>query len=75
MIELDKQIHLTVRQLEVLKYIARGYTNSEIAEQMYITEHTVKAHICAIYETLKTNSRVQAVVKAIQEEILKICDL
>ena len=48
MIEIKKEIHLTARQQEVLRLVAKGYTNSEIGEIMFITDHTVKAHICAI---------------------------
>ena len=75
MIELKKEIHLTERQREVLNLVAKGYTNSEIADIMFITDHTVKAHICAIYELLQVKSRVQLVVKAIQKGILNIEDI
>ena len=75
MIEIKKEIHLTARQQEVLRLVAKGYTNSEIGEIMFITDHTVKAHICAIYELLKVKSRVQLVVKAIQEGLLSLEDI
>ena len=64
----DKKNLLTTRQLEVLKLVAKGLTNDEIAEKMFITKHTVKAHICAIFEVLEVTSRVQAVTKG-----LKLC--
>lgn len=63
---------LTERQREVLVLIARGLSNFEIAEKLIITKHTVKAHICAIYEILKVNCRVQAVIVAIKSNIISL---
>lgn len=57
---------LTNRQQEVLQLLVEGLNNAEIAERLIITEHTVKAHICAIYEVLGVTCRVQAVVAAIK---------
>ncbi|MCM1265338.1 MAG: LuxR C-terminal-related transcriptional regulator [Candidatus Gastranaerophilales bacterium] len=57
---------LTERQQEVLCLLVEGLYNSEIAERLIITEHTVKAHVCAIYEVLGVTCRVQAAVAAIK---------
>ncbi|MDP2573444.1 response regulator transcription factor [Vibrio penaeicida] len=60
---------LTKRQQEVLQLIEKGYSNKEIAREIFCTEGTVKAHVTAIFKLLGVNSRVKAVIaaKAIQE--------
>jgi ATP/maltotriose-dependent transcriptional regulator MalT len=55
---------LTERELSVIKYVAKGFVNSEIAEQLHISVHTVKAHLEAIYDKFGVKNRVQATVKA-----------
>jgi DNA-binding NarL/FixJ family response regulator len=51
---------LTARELEVLRHIAMGASNSEIAEQLYISEHTVKVHVHNIFDKLQVKNRAQA---------------
>lgn len=55
---------LTLRELEVLRLLGEGYTNQQIATALEFTERTAKAHIAAIFETLKADNRTQAVVIA-----------
>ncbi|MFE0172721.1 response regulator [Streptomyces sp. NPDC059002] len=55
---------LTLREIEVLKLIARGLTNAEIAERLYISEATVKTHLNRTMSKLDLDSRAQAVVVA-----------
>jgi LuxR family maltose regulon positive regulatory protein len=55
---------LSKRELEILALIAQGLTNLEIAEQIFISAHTVKVHTRNIYSKLGVNSRWQAVNKA-----------
>lgn len=55
---------LTEREQNVLFYVSQGLINSEIAEKLHISVHTVKAHLEAIYDKFGVKNRVQAVVKA-----------
>lgn len=63
---------LTKREKEVLKLMAKGENNIKIAEELSVSVNTIKAHISKIFEKLKVNDRVQAVVKGIYENIIDI---
>lgn len=64
--------YLTERETNVLYYLAQGLTNEEIAQQLHISVHTVKAHLEAIYDKLNVSNRVQAAMKAV---VLGLIDL
>lgn len=55
---------LTAREIEVVKLVARGLRNKEIADELSITEGTVKAHLRAIFEKLGIDSRTKLIVYA-----------
>ena len=63
---------LTERELEVLKLVAKGLNNRAIAEQLFISENTVKNHVRNILEKLQLHSRMEAVVYAVREKLLEI---
>ncbi|HEX9682774.1 MAG TPA: response regulator transcription factor [Acidimicrobiales bacterium] len=63
---------LTPRELEVLKLVAQGMSNREIAVELYISENTVKNHVRNILEKLHLHSRMEAVVYAVREKLLDI---
>lgn len=65
-IQMRQSIHLTEREQEVLQWLVQGASNEEIAEQLFITIATVKAHLTAIFEKLTVTSRTQAIVKALK---------
>jgi DNA-binding NarL/FixJ family response regulator len=57
---------LTEREVEVLRLIARGFSNADIAERLFLTEGTVRNHVSAILSKLGVSDRTQAAVIAIQ---------
>ncbi|NUR61902.1 MAG: response regulator transcription factor [Catenulispora sp.] len=63
---------LTDREMEVLKLVATGRNNREIAKELFITENTVKNHVRNILEKLQLHSRMEAVVYAVREKLLEI---
>ncbi|TDC41072.1 response regulator transcription factor [Actinomadura sp. KC345] len=63
---------LTEREMEVLRLVARGLGNREIARELFISENTVKNHVRNILEKLQLHSRMEAVVYAVREKLLEI---
>jgi DNA-binding NarL/FixJ family response regulator len=63
---------LTEREMEVLKLVAQGLNNRDIAKELFISENTVKNHIRNILEKLHLHSRMEAVVYAVREKLLEI---
>jgi two-component system NarL family response regulator len=63
---------LTPREMEVLRHVAKGMNNREIAAALYISENTVKNHVRNILEKLHLHSRMEAVVYAVREKLLEI---
>lgn len=73
--ELDNQAKhnkLTKREIEVLKLITQGLLNKEIADQLCISEKTVKNHVSNIFKKIEVSDRTQAAVYAIKNNIVDI---
>lgn len=64
--------HLTERELEVLQNIVRGKSNKEIAQQMNISEATVKTHINNLLSKLMVSDRTQAAITALQRGLVHL---
>lgn len=65
---------LTQRELQVLKLVAKGQSNREVGEELYISENTVKNHVRNILEKLHLHSRMEAVLYAVRERLLSLQD-
>lgn len=63
---------LTERETEVLRLMAHGHKNSEIAQELFISEQTVKNHVSNIFSKLNVETRVEAVLYAIGEELVSV---
>ena len=63
---------LTVREIDVLRHIAGGNRNRDIAERLYISEETVKVHVKHIMEKLGATDRTQAVAIAVRRGIIQL---
>ncbi|MCG6656988.1 hypothetical protein HOP52_04245 [Halomonas campisalis] len=66
---------LTNRELEVLTLVAKGLTNQDIADSLFVGVSTVKTHINSIFRKLDVKSRTKAIDKAIQYRLITSCSL
>lgn len=63
---------VTKREEEVLQLIADGRSTSEVADQMYISQKTVKNHLASIYQKLDARDRTQAILRAVRMGIVSL---
>jgi len=63
---------LTDREMEVLKLVAKGASNRDIAKALFISENTVKNHVRNILEKLQIHSRMEAVMVAVREKLIEL---
>ncbi|MCU7836383.1 MAG: response regulator transcription factor [gamma proteobacterium symbiont of Taylorina sp.] len=66
-----KNSGITRRQFDVLKLLAKGYSNKQIATTLFLTEHTIKSHIRALFSALDASNRTECVQNALHQEIIK----
>jgi DNA-binding NarL/FixJ family response regulator len=66
---------LTPRELDVLEEMAHGLRNREIAEELFISEKTVKTHVSNILDKLDVNDRTQAVVYALKHKLVDLDEI
>ena len=67
----EARLLLTEREVEVLRGIVDGFTNSEIAERMFISPSTIKTHVKHIYEKLHVSSRAEVTRRALREGLVR----
>lgn len=65
-----QKVQLTEREIEVLRLLVKGKSNTEIAKELIVSVHTAKAHVCSILQKLCVDDRVQAAVKAVREHLV-----
>ncbi len=63
---------LTEREIEVLKLLARGYSNAQIAESLFLGETTVKTHVARVLDKLELSNRVQAAIVAYESGLVEL---
>ena len=66
----DKDYGLTAREAQILKLITEGYSNNEIANQLFVSINTTKAHVASILQKLEVDDRLQAALKALKERLV-----
>jgi NarL family two-component system response regulator LiaR len=66
---------LTERETEVLRLLARGQANKQIASSLFVEEKTVKAHVSSILRKLGVRSRIQAALHAIRTGLVSVDEL
>lgn len=62
--------NLTSREAQILKLITEGYSNNEIAKELFVSINTTKAHVASILQKLEVDDRLQAALKALKNKIV-----
>ena len=63
-------VELSAQQIKLLKMIADGKTNAEIAEKLFVNTRTVKNYLSSVYELLKVHNRAQAIAVAVKKGLI-----
>ena len=66
----EKNYGLTSRETQILKLITEGYSNIEIAKELFVSINTTKAHVASILQKLEVDDRLQAALKALKEKLV-----
>lgn len=62
--------NLTSREEQILKLITQGYSNNQIAKELFVSINTTKAHVASILQKLEVEDRLQAALKALKDKIV-----
>ena len=65
-----ESVHLTKKEVKILKLVASGKTNKEIAKKLFVSEKTVKNHLNHVYRKLGVKNRAQAVVEGLRRDYI-----
>ena len=63
---------LTNREMEVLRCIAKGFSNQDIAQALFVSEKTVKNHLTNIFRKLNVNDRTQALIYVLKNNMVDL---
>ena len=66
----ERDYGLTSRETQILKLITEGYSNNEIANKLFVSINTTKAHVASILQKLEVDDRLQAALKALKERLV-----
>lgn len=66
----NKNYHFTERELEILKGVITGKNNTQIANDMCLSIHTIKFYVSSILAKLSVTTRLEAAVKVVKEHLL-----
>ncbi len=66
---------LTAREVEILQHVAKGYSNQEIADQLVVSERTIRTHVSHILDKLHLANRTQAALYALKEGLALLDDI
>ena len=66
-----KRPSLSEREIEIVRLVAKGFSNDELAERIHLSPDTVKAHLRHVYEKLGVESRVEAVTEAMRTGLVE----
>lgn len=69
-VNMKNNFNLTSREAQILKLITEGYSNNEIAKELFVSINTTKAHVASILQKLEVDDRLQAALKALKNKIV-----
>lgn len=68
--DLPRTLGLTKREMDIVSFVARGYSNKEIGKQLRITEDTVKRHLTHIFDKVGTSTRLELALFAVDRQLV-----